>query len=232
MWKGSSPCKDLTCGVGCQSKENHGMDYDGKGNTTVTGRSCQKWSTKEPWPHSLGRFGDHNYCRNPGSPSGVWCYTTDTDPDHRWEFCPIPLCGTNPRCPPYASQLSPGLSCSSPGLECPFEEECCCGECGLLTYTCTATSEWQPSSPCANPTCIIGCQNEKTAGGDYQGAGSTTVGGFPCRQWSSQHPYNHVFTWLTGHNYCRNPDGDPGVWCYTTTALKSSYILRRFTFNF
>ena len=126
-WKGSSPCKDLTCGVGCQSKEKHGTDYDGKGNTTVTGRTCQKWSTKEPWSHTLGRFGDHNYCRNPGNPSGVWCYTTDTDLDHRWEFCPIPLCGTNPSCPPYASQLSPGLSCSSPGLECPLRRSAAVG---------------------------------------------------------------------------------------------------------
>ena len=35
--------------------------------------------------------GDHNYCRNPSrNLKGVWCYTTD--PDKRWEHCPVPIC--------------------------------------------------------------------------------------------------------------------------------------------
>ena len=72
----------------------------------------------------------------------------------------------------------------------------------------------------------ISCQRRSTKGSDYQGLASTTVDGDTCQQWSLDDPQAH------NNNYCRNPDGDPGVWCYTTTALKSSYILRRFTFNF
>ena len=36
-------------------------------------------------------MGEHNHCRNPvGDSKGVWCYTTD--PDKRWEHCPVPKC--------------------------------------------------------------------------------------------------------------------------------------------
>ena len=45
---------------------------------------------------------------------------------------------TIPGCLP-AGQLSPGLPCSSPDLQCSYEEECCCGECAPLTFTCTTT---------------------------------------------------------------------------------------------
>ena len=35
-----------------------------------------------------------NHCRNPSnSAGGPWCYTND--PDIRWEYCNIPMCGRN-----------------------------------------------------------------------------------------------------------------------------------------
>ena len=126
-----------------------------------------------------------------------------------------------------------GLPCSSPGLQCPYEEECCCGECAPLTLTCTTTtsgaSQWQASSPCTNPTCGIRCQEGYSRNGDndlsgsvwygkeYQGTANTTLGGLTCQAWSAQEPHGHGYSDLGDHNYCRNPDDDPlGVWCYTT----------------
>ena len=33
-------------------------------------------------------MGGHNYCRNPASEAGPWCYTLDY-PDMRWEQCDV-----------------------------------------------------------------------------------------------------------------------------------------------
>ena len=32
-----------------------------------------------------------NFCRNPDEDESAWCYTMD--PNQRWEYCDIPLCG-------------------------------------------------------------------------------------------------------------------------------------------
>jgi len=69
--------------------------------TTVSGRTCQAWTSDSPHDHqydsdsmypdgSVSAAG--NKCRNPDHQwsGGVWCYTTD--PDKRWEMCDIPLC--------------------------------------------------------------------------------------------------------------------------------------------
>jgi len=59
-------------------------------------------------------------------------------------------------------------------------------------------------------------------GKDYRGKVSVTKSGKQCQHWSSQVPWHHTRTtinYLTsglgGHNFCRNPDGEPGAWCYT-----------------
>ncbi|CAG2246886.1 unnamed protein product [Mytilus edulis] len=33
---------------------------------------------------------DTNYCRDPDNTGAPWCYTTD--PDERWDYCPVPKC--------------------------------------------------------------------------------------------------------------------------------------------
>lgn len=71
-----------------------GMDYRGSVNVTVSGRTCQSWSSQTPHSHyrtavfypSAG-LGEHNQCRNPDGERSPWCFTTD--PDVQWEFCSV-----------------------------------------------------------------------------------------------------------------------------------------------
>ena len=69
--------------------DERGQNYRGKQNITQSGRTCQMWTSQTP--HSHTRSGEGNYCRNPDGETKPWCYTTD--PDVRFEFCDIPLCG-------------------------------------------------------------------------------------------------------------------------------------------
>ena len=48
------------------------------------------WSSQTPHIHDYSES-EWNYCRNPDEEPKPWCYTTD--PDKRWEFCDIPVCG-------------------------------------------------------------------------------------------------------------------------------------------
>ncbi|XP_037830332.1 putative apolipoprotein(a)-like protein 2 [Kryptolebias marmoratus] len=61
-------------------------------------------------------------------------------------------------------------------------------------------------------------------GEDYRGHVSTTEHGYTCQRWDSQSPHSHPFTpaaypqYFLEENYCRNPDGEPRPWCYTTNS--------------
>ena len=62
---------------------------------------------------------------------------------------------------------------------------------------------------------------------DYRGTLSKTKSGRTCQKWTEQTPHKHTKIpdnfpnkGLGDHNYCRNPDGEDTIWCYTTDSDK------------
>ncbi len=62
----------------------------------------------------------------------------------------------------------------------------------------------------------------------YIGTISVTNTGRTCQHWDSSSPHSHGQSptnfpegdLTSAVNYCRNPDGEPGPWCYTIDAGK------------
>ncbi|XP_066292607.1 uncharacterized protein [Branchiostoma lanceolatum] len=216
--------------------------YRGAVAVTETGKTCQRWDSQTPHDHSYTPDDyqssglEQNYCRNPDSDPSVWCYTTD--PDTRWDFCDVPMCElcqegdgatyrgtvyvtrTGKRCQRWDSQtphehdFTPGNNPWS-GLE----ENYCRnpdGEPGVWCYTTDPSTRWERCDVPVCESCQVGY------GTSYRGTASATVEGTTCQRWDSQTPHDHYYTPtedpLAGleQNYCRNPGGEPGVWCYTT----------------
>ena len=82
---------------GCASEKQ--ADYRGNVSVTVSGKTCQAWSSQSPHSHSRtpedypnSGLADGNYCRNPDGEPAAWCYTED--PETRWEVCDVPTCDT------------------------------------------------------------------------------------------------------------------------------------------
>ena len=63
-------------------------------------------------------------------------------------------------------------------------------------------------------------------GADYRGMQTKTRSGFTCQNWTSKTPHSHNYhaidtsKGIGDHNYCRNPSGSDGIWCYTTDSSK------------
>ncbi|XP_078687217.1 plasminogen-like [Branchiostoma floridae x Branchiostoma belcheri] len=87
---------------------------------------------------------------------------------------------------------------------------------GVWCFTTDPDTTWDY---CDVPECET-CQEGN--GASYRGNVSVTETGLTCQRWDSHTPHWHINTPENfpssglEQNYCRNPDGDLGVWCYTT----------------
>ena len=76
----------------------------------------------------------------------------------------------------------------------------------------------------------VGCQHKLTSGKDYNGKANVTSSGVPCKTWSDKQPFEHPFTSVGDHNYCRNPVGlglgasFDQVWCITNIGLQNCSV--------
>ncbi|KAF3703112.1 Plasminogen [Channa argus] len=92
---------------------------------------------------------------------------------------------------------------------------------GPWCYTTDPDTRWEHCNVSSCTEECIHCSGEK-----YRGKISTTENGFTCQRWDSQKPHNHGYIpsalpeKYLEENYCRNPDGDPRPWCFTTSESK------------
>ncbi|XP_071132772.1 plasminogen-like [Mytilus edulis] len=174
-----------------------GASYNGTLSVTISGRTCQPWGSQTPHKHLFTKISDqYNYCRNPSLDyPGPWCYTTD--PNVKYEYCPIYLCGVY--CSGGFFKCDDG-ECIQEHLKCNGFDDCSGGEDELNCYD--EGIDWK--------TDLLGVS--------YNGTLNVTVSGRICQAWGSQTPHKHLFTKISNQsNYCRNPSLNyPGPWCYTT----------------
>ena len=93
-------------------------------------------------------------------------------------------------------------------------------------YTVSSKKRWE-TCDVGRPSSRCECYKDAKAQ-DYRGTVDTTKGGLACLPWTRVEKANRVSdgwnSWKRGaaakgvgnHNFCRNPDGGSGAWCYTT----------------
>ncbi|XP_075910675.1 plasminogen isoform X2 [Petromyzon marinus] len=89
---------------------------------------------------------------------------------------------------------------------------------------CYTTSRDTRFNYCGVRTCPGDCYT--CIGEDYRGKTSRTETGRECQRWDQLEPHRHSYQPHSFperglvNNYCRNPDGEPRPWCYTTDPEK------------
>ncbi|XP_030627339.1 plasminogen [Chanos chanos] len=92
---------------------------------------------------------------------------------------------------------------------------------GPWCYTTDPEKRWEN---CDIQDCTEECMH--CSGENYRGKISKTEGGHTCQRWDTQVPHNHGYIpsalpeKYLEENYCRNPDGEPRPWCFTTNPAK------------
>jgi len=213
--------------------------YRGCQTKTRSGKTCQSWSAQEPHSHEKfsenfpGANLEHNYCRNPDGEASIWCYTTD--PGLRWEFCD-PMTDKDGN---LITTVAPkGQDPATLGYAYVGYEE--------VPYAYGTDDTWwsehtgdddgfgMSAMEDFEEIKLEDCNewfNETDQGKLYRGCQTHTKTGKTCQAWSVQVPHKHdrfsenfPGAGLKTHNYCRNPDGESGIWCYTTdTATRWEY---------
>jgi hypothetical protein len=71
----------------------------------------------------------------------------------------------------------------------------------------------------ASAACLLGERLSGINGDGYRGCQNKTRSGFTCQAWSAQSPQPHAYNTPELNNssgldanYCRNPDGEQGIW--------------------
>ncbi|XP_040050713.2 phosphoinositide-3-kinase-interacting protein 1 [Gasterosteus aculeatus] len=76
----------------------NGVQYRGEVHSSSSGLTCLNWAnTSRDYddgvqPDSQTGVGDHNYCRNPDSSEGPWCYIAGPDGTVQRQFCAVDAC--------------------------------------------------------------------------------------------------------------------------------------------
>ncbi|XP_078697558.1 plasminogen-like [Branchiostoma floridae x Branchiostoma belcheri] len=231
----NTPTPVLTTAQDGDCKVGYGDTYRGTVSVTYSGKTCQRWDRQTPHSHDRTPANhpssglDQNYCRNPDGASSVWCYTTD--PGTRTEFCEVPFC-KEPfgfvrwgRQTPHSHDRTPA---NYPAFG--LEQNYCRNPDGISTLWCYTTDPGTRWDYCDVPLCNPPfAQTEDCKTGDgrfYRGTVAVTRTGRTCQRWDSQTPHSHSRTPSNypasglDQNYCRNPDGEDTLWCYTTDSGK------------
>ncbi|XP_063686859.1 plasminogen-like [Bolinopsis microptera] len=109
---------------------------------------------------------------------------------------------------------------NNPDARCEVDK---CGECTERFYDVTGAIILD----CHGPVCVEDGDN----GSSYKGDVAATVSGHVCQRWDSQSPNEHSRTPERypnaglDDNYCRNPDGEAGPWCYNAEGTSPRWEL-------
>jgi len=124
-------------------------------------------------------------------------------------------------CAETAAKLS---SCGSAFVYHFGNKWCGCGKAGTANSDCRESVDANQVGTVYNQPFESG--GDETMVGDgavYRGWQEHASNAKVCQKWTSQSPHAHTRTpqnyassGLGDHNYCRNPDGEPTIWCYTT----------------
>ena len=119
------------------------------------------------------------------------------------------------------------------------------GEKKIWCYTNDKNKRWENCQPLSNKKC-----NEDLFGdgSTYKGCQDKTVNGRLCQNWSKDTPHKksdqnakalkEKAAGLGDHNFCRNPDGEKEIWCYTAdkdkrwekcSPIPDGWVWERFT---